>query len=331
VGKTPNQYQRKLIKKKITNLYETLNLLDEKLNKLESNGSKGHSVDDILTIASLYESLSNEVYFLRQNENIPIENIEDKVLNISQRIQFLKKAEKEKISFYAEVTYKYRRLWRDHGQLFILSLFCFAMSIILGWAITYQFPEYAGIFFPEHHLEDMVTGNQWFDKIKSNPFVSGIQIAWNNIRVCFMAYVFGIFFGIGGLYILIFNGAMVGVLIGASHQYAFSDNINGFISSHGPLELTLIVASCFASFIYGQSFYKRPFSGLLKRIKHTLKESLYILIPLSSWLCVAACFEVFVSPFDYISDQSKLMAGIAISAVFWAWTFWPIPETLTDE
>ncbi|WP_034721798.1 stage II sporulation protein M [Bacteriovorax sp. DB6_IX] len=317
------KYFQKSLKKKYQILFETLNLIDSKLNALEQKKSKSFKVENFIEIISLYESLSNELYYIRKNSPQMVSNIEDRVTHISHRIQNLTKKENSTKNIYKNMTTNYRRLWRDHGQLFLLSLFCFLISIILGWAISYQYPQYTAIFFPEHHIEDMIKGHQWFDRIKENPLLSGFKIAFNNIKVCILAYMLGMFCGIGGLYILIFNGAMVGVLIGLSYQYAFNENINGFIASHGPLELTLIVASCFASFVYGQSFFKRPYKDIKKRLGHTLRESLYILIPLTSWLAIAALFEVLVSPFDYLSDSQKLSAGLLIALAFWIWTLWP--------
>ncbi len=71
------------------------------------------------------------------------------------------------------------------------------------------------------------------------PIVASSIIA-NNVQVAFAAFAFGITFGLGTIWVLLFNGLNVGAVIGLFANYGLASWILTFIAGHGVLELTAI-------------------------------------------------------------------------------------------
>jgi uncharacterized membrane protein SpoIIM required for sporulation len=99
---------------------------------------------------------------------------------------------------------------------------------------------------------------------------------------------------------------------------------------HGVPELTNIVAATFAGLIFGRVFYMRPYRLFKARLAIATRHAATVLLGLCPWLLVAACLEVFVSPWPFFHTHSKILIGILTASAFWLWTFWPLPQARSD-
>jgi uncharacterized membrane protein SpoIIM required for sporulation len=218
---------------------------------------------------------------------------------------------------------RYRQVWRRNLPLFLFTALVFLASSALGWRIGVSAPEYAPVILSQRLVEDILEKNRWFDSIRESPWASGLAIAANNIKVAVNAFALGAVLGIGGLLVLIFNGLVFGGVLGFCQANGFDRELSAFVSGHGPLELTIIVASTFASFLLGRVFYMRPYSLFRHRMRKAAAEAGCVLLGVLPWLILAAALEVFVSPWPQFSDRSKGLIGLIAAAAFWAWTLAP--------
>ena len=93
--------------------------------------------------------------------------------------------------------------------------------------------------------------------------------------------------------------------------------------AHGPLELSIIVASCFAGLVFGRSFYWRPFSELRNNLYHNFNSAITLAIGIIPWLVLAAIIEAYVSPFALFDEKSRITLGVLAATIFWIWNFPP--------
>lgn len=221
------------------------------------------------------------------------------------------------------LTYRYRQTWRDNFSLFLYTLAMFMVACIVGWHIGSLNYEYAAVLIPQPLIEDILDHHKWFDRIQDAPLSYGISIAWNNINVAINCFLLAALAGLGGVYILVFNGLFFGAILGFCYTHEFHDALLNFVVGHGVLELTIIVAATFSGFIFGRVFYMRPYRLFRVRIAAATRDAAVLLLGLLPWLVVAACLEVFVSPWPFLDYQSKIWLGIIAAVAFWAWTFWP--------
>ncbi len=143
---------------------------------------------------------------------------------------------------------------------------------------------------------------------------SFIGITINNLKVGIMAFVFGVFIGIGTLYIMFKNCIMLG-----SFQYFFYEK-NVFWESvrgiwiHGSMEIFAIVIECAAGLILGASILFPQTHSRYTSFKIGAKTGFKILISTFPFTLSAGFLEGFVTRYSNIMPN-WLSVGIILSTL----------------
>jgi uncharacterized membrane protein SpoIIM required for sporulation len=283
--------------------------------------------DRLFEVIREHERLAGRVYALRQDRGAnrhALEQAEEILADSAQRLALLQVPETDPFS-YVEWVNRYRRVWRDHFGLFLFTVMLFLASCLIGWQLGHTSPRLAGILLSQPMVEHILDHEAWFAEIQKNPIMSGLTIGMNNIGVAIKSYVGGALLGIGGLYLLIYNGLLFGDVLGFCGVNGFDRQLLGFVSSHGPLELTIIVAATFASFVLGREFYVRPYGkGFGKRLGRAARDSGVLVSGILPWLVLAATLEAFVSPWpDVFGPEQRVLLGLSAAGAFWLWSLAP--------
>ncbi len=145
-------------------------------------------------------------------------------------------------------------------------------------------------------------------------------ITFNNIKVAFIAFAFGIFFSAGTLWVLFSNGIMLGAF-----QYFFYERgllLHSALSvwAHGTFEITSIIIAGAAGLVMGNSFlfpetYPRLYSfrrGALKSIK--------IVAGLIPFFILAGMIESFITryadEYPWVGGGCILLSLVGVVAYF---------------
>ena len=278
------------------------------------------SLEDTKHLCQLHDQLTVYIHQLRRDFSGPdLQDFEDTYFQLSQHMMSFQSNANLKQSYFR---YRYNALWKKHFDLFILSLQLFALAFCVGLFMGWHKPEYAQLFLSQGMAERIMNHQDWFDNLRQAPLSGGFAIAWNNIQVCINVFLMSALLAIGGIVLLIYNGFHVGFIIAFCARYGFVEALIQFITTHGILELTLIVASSFSGLIMGSEFFKRnqkqTFSA---RFKQSSKDGFTILLGILPWIALAAVFEAFASPFNYLSMPQKIFIGCFITVCFWFYTF----------
>ncbi len=161
-------------------------------------------------------------------------------------------------------------------------------------------------------------------------FTMFIRIAANNIKVAFTAFIYGIFFGIGTLWILFYNGVMVGAF-----EYMFFAKGLGWQSImviwiHGTMEIASIIISGCAGLVMGASIL---FPGTYSRgqsFKRGVKDALKIILSMVPFFITAALLESYVTYLmsdTFVSGKNAggglpVWMGVIILSISFAIMFW---------
>lgn len=142
----------------------------------------------------------------------------------------------------------------------------------------------------------------------------------NNTRVAINAFVWGIFAGVGTVYVLIYNGIIIGALFGFLHTTG-ADMVMAYslILPHGVPELLAIFLSGGAGLMLGKA--------LLVPGVHSRKHSLIVharkaamLVPGIAFLMLVAAFiEGFFTPLGDVSPVIKLVFAVACALGLAVW------------
>lgn len=301
----------------------------DSLRELERSPEGRSRSDAAFRAIEEYERLASEVYKLRRTSSVDddaLDEAESLLATMTQDLLTIAASEKQQESAYTTFIRQYRTAFRDHFGLFIFTVTIFIASCFLGWNLGLHQPDFLTLLADQRLLEMIHDHEAWFERIQESPFLEGLNIAIHNMKVSFVGFVLGAAFGFGGLYILIFNGVFFGAIFGYCFRHGFSDALLNFVTSHGPLELSLIVASCFAGLVVGRVFYMRPVSMLRQRLGAAGKEAGVLALGIIPWLLLAGAFEGFVSPTAGIPYTIKIVLGLLAATIFWSWTFAPIPK-----
>jgi uncharacterized membrane protein SpoIIM required for sporulation/uncharacterized RDD family membrane protein YckC len=138
------------------------------------------------------------------------------------------------------------RSWRYVALSYLVLL----VSIGSGFALLRERPSLAQELIPDAMLERAEAGAARIARGEGFVEVSGelrpltaVEIMMNNIRVSFTCFAAGIVFGIGALFMVGYNGVMLGTIAGHFANVGMSAYLWTFVVGHGVLELSAI---CFA-------------------------------------------------------------------------------------
>lgn len=190
------------------------------------------------------------------------------------------------------VFYKHRKI--------LLFTFCFFLFCLLfGVISSAKDPTFIKGILGEDYVamteENIEKGDPFGVYRDDDKFTMFVMIAINNIRVAFTSFVYGIFFGIGTLWIMFYNGIMVG----AFEQMFFAKGLGMqsvlVIWIHGTIEiLSIVVAGC-AGLVMGWGFL---FPGTYSRrvaFRLAVKDAIKIIISLVPFFLAAALLESYVT------------------------------------
>lgn len=205
----------------------------------------------------------------------------------------------------------YPAAFRRNLKYCIASVLIFIVGGIAGAAITFQDPDFQTEILGPQMVETIQHREMWTHSIISVKPVASSAIMTNNLTVSFMTFASGITAGLGTLYMLFFNGFLMGVIGAACFIAGMSLKLWSFVAPHGVLELPAIFIAGGAGLKIAQGLL---FPGVLPR-KESLtlagKEATTLVLGVIPLLIVAGVIEAFVSPTGIaVALKFSLAAGL---------------------
>ncbi|MCU0350061.1 MAG: stage II sporulation protein M [Flavobacterium sp.] len=164
-------------------------------------------------------------------------------------------------------------------------------------------------------LQNIEDGNPVAVYKSGSNWGSFIGITLNNLKVGAMAYFFGIFLGLGTLYILLQNCIMLGSFQYFFYQHGvFWESVRG-IWIHGSMEIFAIVIEAAAGFILGASILFPKTYSRFQSFKIGFKNSFKILLSTMPFTFAAGFLEGYIT--RYSKEMSNyLSVGIILITLF---------------
>jgi uncharacterized membrane protein SpoIIM required for sporulation len=199
----------------------------------------------------------------------------------------------------------------------LIAFLSFALPALAGYAAMRQRPELAQDALPAvlldraaEGVERKAEGKGYSEvEVSGRPFVASSIIA-NNVQVSFVCFAGGIFFAIGSLFSLAYNGLLIGAVSGHYQNVGLLSYLWTFVAGHGVLELFAIWCAGAAGFLLGSAivrpgrFTRRDALVLNGRLAMRLIGLVVVL------LLVAGTIEGFVS-----TSRATPAIKVAISVV----------------
>jgi uncharacterized membrane protein SpoIIM required for sporulation len=119
---------------------------------------------------------------------------------------------------------------------------------------------------------------------------------YHNGGIGLRCFAFGLVFGIGGLYTLLFNAAMLGAVFGHMGNLPQSDNFYHFVTAHAPFELTAVVLSAAAGMRLGFSLIDTKGLSRVESLRRAGTDAVPTIWAAVIMFLLAALIEGFLSP-----------------------------------
>ena len=197
----------------------------------------------------------------------------------------------------------------------LLALSAFTLGLAYGFITAISDSTFVALIVPPQLIQEVEGGTVWFDSILAVKPLASSLIMTNNISVSFLAFAMGMTFGLGTLYLMVFNGLMVGTLGGLCYTHGLSIPFWSFVLPHGVIELTAIFTAGGAGFLLGGAFL---FPGDLSRRDALLKRARQagrLILGCVPLLVIAGLVEAFFSPIHVHAGFKFGMAGILLALV----------------
>jgi len=275
------------------------NLLGDYNNRLSRRRSvKGLSSDEVREFAHLFRLTSHHLAYAKTHfpagEVVPFLN---QLVGVSHNFFYVR--ERSSLSdVWGYFTHTFPKTVRDTWRYWVVATAIFVISAIFMGMFVIGEPERIDMLLPGFsrvHAPD-ITDTEYREW--DHAFMTAFFIT-NNTTVAINSFVWGILGGIGSVFILAYNGLIVGGLMGFLRQGGANMTVAyALILPHGVLELLAIFLSGGAGLMLGKGLL---FPGEFTRthsIIYYAKQAISLIPGMAVMLIIAAVIEGYFTPLN---------------------------------
>jgi uncharacterized membrane protein SpoIIM required for sporulation len=220
-----------------------------------------------------------------------------------------------------------RTVWETRRAL-LLSFALFVLAFGIGMVSSMIDPQFARVILGDEYVDMTLANIESGDPMAvykdAGPFGMAAGITANNLFVALRTAILGVLASIGTVFIMLYNGIMVGAF-----QYFFVEQgvfWDSFLTIwiHGTLEISAIIIAGAAGMVAGSGLL---FPGTYRRTQAfqiSMRQGLKIFIGIVPIIVLAGFFESFLTRFTETPDAIRA-AFIACSLAFVLWYFVWLP------
>lgn len=276
--------------------------------------------EELRELALLYRQVANDLSVVRQDPTArSAAHMLNQLLGRAHNIIYSSRPR----NFLAVVTFlgkEYPRHFRRMLPYTLAAVALFAAGGLLGAVLTLARPGFMeGMLGPQ--MVDTIHRHQmWTHSITSIKPQAASGIMTNNLSVTFLTFAAGVTAGLGTLYMVFFNGVLMGVIAMACRQAHMARDLWSFVAPHGSLELPSIFIAGGAGLRLATGIL---FPGLYSRrdsIALAGREAVRLVAGVIPLLILAGTIEGFFSPSGAPAGL-KFAVGAALFCLLLVWLF----------
>jgi uncharacterized membrane protein SpoIIM required for sporulation len=212
------------------------------------------------------------------------------------------------VHFYARV---FPAVFRATLPYTLTAFAIFLAGLAGGAAVTWADPGFSRLFLGGTMLDTIERGEMWTHSIVGIKPLASSAIMSNNLSVSFAAFAGGIFGGVGTVYMMLFNGVLIGVLAVACERAGMSLSLWSFVAPHGSLELPAIFIAGGAGLLLAKGVLAPGFLSRRDSLVESASIAVRLVLGVIPLLVVAGTIEGFVSPTD-LAPSAKFVLGASL-------------------
>ncbi len=214
------------------------------------------------------------------------------------------------------------RAFREALPFIIVAALLFLVPALASAVSTAVHPPSAQWLLPAEaqDLIPMIERQElWTDiPVAERPYSSSF-IMQNNIQVAFLAFGGGILFGALTLWVMAYNGLLLGALTGLTIHHNVGFELWTFVIGHGVVELSVIMIAGGAGLMLGWALIH---PGMIRRrdaLTIAARKAVRLLIGCVPLLMIAGSIEGFISPNETIPWFVKWGIGVGSGILLYSY------------
>ena len=283
--------------------------LEQLLDQTTKRGFRSLGRSELQELGLLYRQIAADLAALREDRgSVHFARYLNQLLARAHNIIYsTHKASPSAILKFFALTYP--RIFRRNLRFVEIALLIFMVSALVGAVLTFQDPDFKLSILGPQMVQTIEKHEMWTHSIVGIKPLASSAIMTNNMSVGFMTFALGITAGLGTIYMLLFNGLLLGVIGMACHLSGMSIKLWEFVAPHGVLELPAIFLAGGAGLRIAAGLL---FPGYLPRRESLARagtEAVQLLLGSIPILIIAGIIEAFVSPTGLATGLKFAMAG----------------------
>jgi uncharacterized membrane protein SpoIIM required for sporulation len=270
--------------------------LEKLLTRCGTSGVNALSRRELRSLSLLYRQVASDLSILRQDQSGRLYATHlNRLLARAHNIIYIGKGGSP-LGVLLFFTRTYPQVFQRNFNYVLAAFIVFLAGGVAGLLATLYNPSFQLQVLGPTMVETIERHKMWTHSVVAIKPVAGSAIMTNNLSVTFMTFAMGITAGLGTLYMLFFNGLLLGVIGTACWLNQMSLQLWSFVVSHGVLELPAIFIAGGAGLRVAQGLL---FPGLLSRkdsVQAAGAEAIQLLLGTIPMLVIAGILEAFLSP-----------------------------------
>jgi len=294
------------------------------VQQMDGSSLHGLSRQELREMALIYRQVASDLSAVRQDKTSrTLEHYLNQLLGRAHNIIYSGR----KTNFVSALKFlrdDYPVVFRRLLPFTLAAFGLFLAGGVVGSLLTIVRPEFMRALIGPAMVETIERHEMWTHSIVSVKPQAASAIMTNNLSVTFVTFAAGITAGIGTLYLVGWNGVLIGVIGTACYHAGMSKDLWSFVAGHGSLELPAIFISGGAGL---RLAYGMLFPGIYSRrdsIAFAGAESVKLMAGVVPMLIVAGTIEGFFSPSGAPAGMKFAVGGVMFSLlIFWLFVYRP--------
>lgn len=291
--------------------------LEELLRLLDHASLRRLNREEVRELGRIYRRTASDLAIARAESRDPrlVNYLNSLVIRAHGRIYRADAQGGKKILHYftRELPQTFRRTWRYTFVSFSV-FFVFAVFSFIATRYDVEFSELVGVdaAFRETVIE---TKTHWWESLNEANQAGASEIMTNNIQVTFYTFAFGATFGVGTLFYLAYNGALIASVVALTYRAGFGNDLVTFMVAHGVIELTCIFIAGGAGLLIGTALIMPGNLTRADALKTRGMEAVRLMLGVALLLVIAGIIEGFISPMPIdprIKYSIAAITGVAL-------------------
>lgn len=222
-------------------------------------------------------------------------------------------------SLLRDALHGFPRELRRQWPFFAAAMLLFYGPLTVGMVGAAADPDFAGLVLPSQELEalEQMYGGDLARGFGGDATMAGFYV-FNNVGIAFRCFATGVLFGAGPVFYLVYNGLVIGTVMGYLQSVGLGGNLLEFVAGHSAWELTGVCVAGAGGLRMGWALVATGGRTRVGSLRAAAPGLYRIVLGAAVLLLVAACIEGFWSA-GPLPRGAKYTFGLVQVGIVAAW------------